>query len=249
MRQVLALALFLAGANASNAAQLACHDLLKHEPSSLTGELQFKILPGPPEYEDVQSGDIPEPTYLLELDADICLEGDEDFADPEFKFRQVHLVPGEGIGDDMAAMVGHRVTVDISDRWAAHTIHHRAPLVAVVGAISAADDPGSEHGSAATVVRAFYLALKAGNGGEAARFVVPEKASTGPLSGASLSGYYGGMEEPLELTSLRRKSEDTFLVRYAFRKGSMSCVGRAEVTTENRNGKNYIQRIKALGGC
>jgi hypothetical protein len=75
MRQVLALALFLAGANASNAAQLACHDLLKHEPSSLTGELQLKILPGPPEYEDVQSGDIPEPTYLLELDADICLEG------------------------------------------------------------------------------------------------------------------------------------------------------------------------------
>jgi hypothetical protein len=249
MKWILAWALALSGTAAGDAAQNACYDLSKDQPSSLAGELHHRILPGPPNYEDVQAGDHPEPTYLLQLDADICLRGDEDFADPELRFRRVHVVPGDGLAQAMASLIGNRVIVSIVDRWAAHTGHHRAPLVAVVGSIAAEEDVTSEYGTAATVVRAFYQALGAGNGVEAARFIVPEKAAKGPLSAASLSSYYGNMDERLELLSLRKKSDNTFLVSYAFRKSAKACSGRAEVRTENRGGKEYIQRIKALDGC
>lgn len=249
MKWLLVCTLTLSGTAAAHAAQDACYDLSQHQPSSLIGKLHHHIFPGPPNYEDVQAGDHPEPTYLLELDADICLQGDPDFADPELRFKQVHVVPGDGASDIMASMIGSRVTVSIVDRWAAHTGHHRAPLVAVVGSISEDEDITSEYGTAATVVRAFYLALGAGNGVEAARFVVPEKAAKGPLSAASLSGYYGKMEERIELLSLRKKSDDTFLVSYAFRKGAKACSGRAEVRTESRGDKDYILRIRALDGC
>lgn len=249
MKWLLACVLTLSATVVGNAAQDACYDLLKDQPSALSGVLHHRILPGPPNYEDVQAGDHPEPTYLLELDAEICLQGDEDFADPELRFRRVHIVPGDGVNNAMASLVGSRVIVSIVDRWAAHTVHHRAPLVAVVGSIAAEEDITSEYGTAATVVRAFYLALGAGNGVEAARFVVPEKAIKGPLSAAALSSYYGNMEERLELLSLRKKSDNTFLVSYAFRKGAKACSGRAEVRTENRGGKEYIRRIKSLDGC
>lgn len=43
---------------------------------------------------------------MLELDGDICLEGDPEFADPELRFRQVHVVPGNGVVDLIASMIG-----------------------------------------------------------------------------------------------------------------------------------------------
>lgn len=233
---------------AASGAQAACYDISKGQPSQLNGHLDHRILPGPPNYEDVQAGDDPEPTYLLELDADICLEG-QDFADPGRSFRTVHVVPVSGMDYAMASMIGRRVTVGVVDRWAADNAHHRAPLVAVVGSIAPEEDISEQYGTSATVVRAFYLALGTGDGKEAARFVVPGKSAKGPLSAAALSGFYGGMEEPLKLLGVETKSDDLFVVSYAFRKGARACSGRAEVRTVNEGGKAFIEGIKALDGC
>ncbi|MBZ9994112.1 hypothetical protein [Mesorhizobium sp. BH1-1-4] len=236
------------GIASASGAQASCYDISKGQPSQLSGELYRRILPGPPNYKDVQAGDQPEPTYLLELDADICLEG-EHLADPESSFREVHVVPIGGMDGAMASLIGRRVTVGIVDRWAAENAHHRAPLMAIVGSIAPEEDNTEQNGTAATVVRAFYLALGSGDGNEAARYVVAGKTAKGPLSAAALSGFYGGMQAPLKLLGIRAKSEDLFLVSYSFRKGAITCTGRAEVRTVNEGGKDYIEGINALDGC
>ncbi|PBB22737.1 hypothetical protein CK227_32920 [Mesorhizobium sp. WSM4308] len=233
---------------AASGGQAACYDISKGQPSRLSGDLHRRILPGPPNYKDVQTGDQPEPTYLLELDADICLEG-EGFADSASSFREVHVVPVGGMEGAMASLIGRRVTVGIVDRWAPKNANRRAPLMAIVGSIAPEEDITEQPGTAATVVRAFYLALGTGDGKEAARFVVPEKSARGPLSAAALSGFYGGMQAPLKLLGIEAKADDLFFVSYAFRKGATACSGRAEVTTVNEGGKDYIKGIKALDGC
>ncbi|RVC84025.1 hypothetical protein EN745_00310 [Mesorhizobium sp. M4A.F.Ca.ET.022.05.2.1] len=248
MKRLRACALVFYSIAAASGAQAACYDISKGQPSQLSGELYRRILPGPPNYKDVQTGDQPEPTYLLELDADICLQG-EDFADPESSFREVHVVPVGGMDSAVASLIGRRVTVGIVDRWAADNAHHRAPLMAIVGSIAPEEDITEQYGTPATVVRAFYLALGTGDGKEAARFVVPGKSAKGPLSAAALSGFYGGMQEPLKLLGIEAKADDLFFVSYAFRKGATACSGRAEVTTVNEGGKDYIEGIKALDGC
>ncbi|MER9395404.1 MULTISPECIES: hypothetical protein [unclassified Mesorhizobium] len=248
MKYLGATALVFYGIVAVSGAQAACYDISKGQPSQLSGQLDRRILPGPPNYKDVQAGDQPEPTYLLELDADICLEG-ADFADPASSFREVHVVPVGGMESAMASLIGRRVTVGVVDRWAANNANHRAPLMAVVGSIAPEEDITDQYGTAATVVRAFYLALGTGDGKEAARFVVPEKSAKGPLSAAALSGFYGGMQAPLKLLGIQAKAEDLFFVSYAFRKGATTCTGRAEVRTVNEGGKDYIEGIKALDGC
>jgi hypothetical protein len=42
-------------------------------------------------------------------------------------------------------------------------------------------DPTEAYGTAMTTVQAFYLALAAGNGDEAARFVIPQKRIEYPI--------------------------------------------------------------------
>jgi hypothetical protein len=247
--RALAGAIILTGTAGAASADARCHDVLAGEPASLTGELIYTILPGPPNYADVQAGDTPEPTYLLHLDAPICITDSGDFADPDHQFGSVHVVPGNATGRLIGMFVGLRVTVTFSDRWAAHTGHHKAPLVAVASAVTEAEDPTSEYGTSATVVRAFYLALRAGAGEVATSFVIPEKQAKGPLSASSLSAFYGRMEEPLELLGIEPISDRDHLVRYRFRKGGNACAGRAEVRTVDRKGRNYIERIKALDGC
>lgn len=247
--KALAAAVILAGMAGVASADSRCYDVLTGEPTSLTGELVYTILPGPPNYEDVQAGDTPEPTYLLHLDAPICITDGGDFADPDHRFGSVHVVPGDATGRLIGMFVGRRVTIAFSDRWAAHTGHHKAPLVAVASAIAEAEDPTSEYGTSATVVRAFYLALRAGAGEVASSFVIPEKQAEGPLSASSLSAFYGRMEEPLELLGIEPISDRDHLVRYRFRKGGNVCAGRAEVRTVERKGRNYIERIMAFDGC
>ena len=58
-----------------------CYNLAKDEPHTLTGVLDYVIFPFPPNFEDVQKGDTPEPTYALRFVSPICLTGDPDFAE------------------------------------------------------------------------------------------------------------------------------------------------------------------------
>ena len=230
-------------------ARAECFDVSKPEPAELSGILSFRIFAGPPGYADVQQGDTPEPGYVLKLSSPICLTGDADFTDPSFMFDEVQLVPREATAGAMKALDGRAVTVKLSDHIPAHTGHHHRPLVAWVDGIAADKDITEEYGTAASTVRAFYLALGAGDGKTAASFVVAEKTRKGPLSAKELSRFYGSLSEPLELLSLDDAGRGRFEVRYRYLAGSGRCEGSATVRTKERRGRFYIEGIKAHDGC
>lgn len=236
-------ALALAAANAD----AACFDLSKSEPHSLTGLLSHRMFAGPPNFQDVQRGDMPEPGYVLQLPEPICLSGDE-FADPRKMFSEVQLVEMDKTATALRSLLNRNVTVELSQPMAAETGHHHRPLVAWVKDIVVADDVTREYGTAATAVRGFYYALASGNGGEAANFIVPERRK-GPFSADQMTRFYGGLVSPLELLSLQPSGADSYLVRYQFTSGAGQCAGRAIVKTVARGGLNLISGIQALDGC
>lgn len=241
-------AIFLALAATAPAASAACYDLGQSEPHQLTGMLSYRIFAGPPNYEDVQKGDTPEPGYVLTLPSSICLDGDE-FADPNQPFNEVQLVGTEATDSMLADMKNQEVTVTLERQMAAQTGHHHRPLVAWVTEIVPARDPTEDYGTAATTVRAFYMALEAGDGRTAARFVVPEKRDNGPLSAGNLGAFYGNLVEPLKLIDVRPSGTNRYTVSYRFRSTTRDCDGRAVVTTTKRKGADFIKSIKALNGC
>lgn len=240
-------------------AEAACYNLTKSEPAELSGTLEYVMFAGPPNYDDVQKGDMPEPNYILRLNNEICIADDEGFADPGELFSQVQIVPGKVGSQELRKVVGKSVTVGLYDQMAAHTGHHHKPLVAWASTISVApvpsknfsdeEDPTADYGTGATTIRAFYSALGSGQGGVAASMVVPEKTAAGPFSAKELSQYYGNMKSPIELLSVMPSTANAYMVRYKFAVTKSVCNGRAVVEMTKRNGRNYIARIRALDGC
>lgn len=243
----------------------SCYDVTNSEPQSLTGTLEYVMFAGPPNFEDVQEGDWPSPAYILRLDHDICIyDGDEGFADPDHMFTLVQIVPGKVNGQNLRRQVGRLVTIQLYDQMASQTLHHKADLVAWAAAISPTVSSGNqapsesnpvaeyqveEYGTPATTIRAFYAALWAGDGGVAAGMVVPEKTLDGPFSAANLTRFYGNMRSPVELINLTSMGLNTYQVQYRYAVSRSVCNGRAIVETTERNGKNYIARVRALDGC
>src|SRR5262245_5741940 len=84
---LLTVSLTICSASSANA---ACLDLKQKEPLSFQGRLNYRIFPGPPNYEDVRKGDTPEPTYILKLEEPICATGNE-FVDPNTKFDRIQI--------------------------------------------------------------------------------------------------------------------------------------------------------------
>lgn len=237
-----------------------CYNVAKAEPETLTGTLEYVMFAGPPNFEDVQKGDTPEPAYVLRLDESICISDEgEGFADPEQKFNRVQVSPGKVVWQDLKRFVGKSVTLGLYDQMPANTGHHHEPLLASVSSISAAapaasqtraeDDQLADYGTAAMTIRAFYAALRSGEGSAAAAMIVPEKTLSGPFSAASLTKFYGNMRSPIELVSVSAMATNTYLVSYRFTVTRSVCKGRAVVKTTQRSGKNYIARIQALDGC
>jgi hypothetical protein len=229
-------------------ASAACFDVSKRQPSSLSGRLTHRIFAGPPNFEDVQNGDTPEPGYVLKLDRAICITGDE-FADPAHMFDEVQLVPGQANEKQLSRLRDTDVYVEVTDPMPAMTGHHHRPLLVWVKSISSARDITQSYGTAATTIEAFYAALRSGNGELAAGFVIPEKTKKGPFSPSALSAFYGSLSEPISLIDIQRVNESRFRVRYQFRSGSKSCDGAATIATVKRNGRDFIEAIRAENGC
>src|SRR5262249_45894441 len=95
----------------------------------------------------------------------------------------------------------YRATRPCCRHWSIRTPHRASPCAsdAAIASISSAFDPTKSHGTSMTTVQGFYLALGAGNGEEAAKFVVPEKRSSGPLSAIAVRNFYSNLVEPLTL--------------------------------------------------
>ncbi|WP_027170557.1 hypothetical protein [Mesorhizobium sp. WSM3224] len=226
----------------------ACFDLSQKQPERLSGMLTYRIFAGPPNFEDVATGDAPEPAYILQLDSPICLTGDE-LASADRSFSTVQLLPIVGTGGLMRALVGKRVEADLSEPYAGVTGHHHAPLLATVVRIYRDHDTAREFGTPATTIRAFYYALGQGSGDEASKYVVPEKRRSGPLSASATTAFYGSLDEPLRLLGIEPRGESSFVAHYTFKRGARSCDGRSVVQTVKRDGRNLISSIRALDGC
>ncbi len=229
-----------------------CYDVDRGQPATLTGTLDYVLFAGPPNFEDVQKGDTPEPSFVLRLAQPICLSGGDGFADPKSLFRNVQLVETKQTSGQLKPFLHRQVTVRLTDQMAAETGHHHEPLVAWVTGIASASHPMEfieEYGTPATTIRAFYAALSEGQGDIASKLVVSEKRSHGPFSASELSRFYGHLRHPIRLEEISSNSPTQFVVRYRYSATAHECSGRAVVTTEERGGNNYIQRIDALDGC
>lgn len=231
-----------------------CYDLRKSEPHTLTGTLDYVIFPGPPEFEDVQKGDAPEPSYVLRLAMPICLTGDSDSnADPNRKFSAVQVVVTSKTQNQAKGLLHRKVTLTLTDQMAAITGHHHEPLVAWLVAVHpAAKQPMDftvEYGTAATTIRAFYDALGDGKGSIASGFIVPEKRKMTNFSATKLSSFYGKLKNRIQLIDITENGADTYLVHYRYSTSLKSCDGKASVTTVIRDSKYFIQSIVPLNRC
>ena len=114
-------------------AHAACIDLKQTDTLSFEGTLNYRIFPGPPNYEDVRKGDTPEPTYILKLEEPICATGDE-FVDQNVKFDRIQIFPesgkaGQALWRDLRGLIGQRVVVAGTGAFGSHTGHHHAALM------------------------------------------------------------------------------------------------------------------------
>jgi hypothetical protein len=106
------------------------------------------------------------------------------------------------------------------------------------------------YGTAMTTVQAFYAALSAGNGEEAAKFVIPKKRSSGPLSATAISKFYGNLPGPLTHVDVVATRSGEYRVRYRYvASGPRRCDGESIVRTTQVSGSNLIESIKAVSGC
>jgi Domain of unknown function (DUF4431) len=230
----------------------ACLDISKEANLTFTGNLTFHIFGGPPYNGGVTKGDTPEPSYILELDNPICAEGD-DFVDAKTKVDRIQVYPDLGLDTlepKLQRLIGQRVTVQGKSIFGAHTGHHHAPLVLRINSAEKDSDPTDAYGTAMTTVQAFYLALAAGRGEEAARFVVPEKRRRGPFSAEAITKFYGNLDERLTLINVVAVDQREYRVRYRFvARGGKRCDGEALVKTVRLDDENLISSIAALNGC
>jgi hypothetical protein len=255
MRTLLAFLVMLCSLDfALTSANAACLDV-KQTTTSFEGTLSYSIFAGPPNYQDVRKGDTPEPTYILKLDAPICVTGDE-FLNPNDRFDKIQVYPadsgtaGRFLSRDLRRLVGKRVTVEGSSAFGAHTGHHHASLLLPITNIAVPFDLAKGSGTAMTTVQAFYMALGAADGNEASKFVVPEKRSSGAFSSSAITNFYSKLIVPLTLIDVRAVSSDEYRVRYSYvASGSGRCNGDALVRTIKRDGLNLIDSIKATGDC
>ena len=239
----------------NSAVQAACIDVTQSASVTFEGILTFHIFGGPPYNGGVRLGDTPEPTYILKLDNPVCAMGDE-FVNPNKAIGEIQIYPESSAAENpellnnLRRLVGKRVRVEGGSPFGAHTGHHHAPLLLPISLIESASDPTQSYGIAVTTGQAFYLALAAGNGEEAARFVVPQKRHVGPLSADAITRFYSNLEEPLTLIEVVPVRQDEYRVRSTFAaRASRRCDGVAIVRATQVNGENFISSIKALNGC
>ena len=122
---------------AVSSAKAACMDVSAGSPQViLVGNVSKQVFPGPPNYESVANGDMPEQAWILLLDAPICIDDKGEFAEPALQFDTAQVYSTlDPINAQLSRLVGARVRI-IGHGFASHTGHHHAPLVVELTQIS-----------------------------------------------------------------------------------------------------------------
>ena len=105
-------------------------ECFKYEPSTviLSGILERRTYPGPPNYEDIKKGDIPETGFYLLLNNPICTVGGVEMNVPQENVSLVQLVLDENNYDKLRPYLGKVIKLKGS-LFARMTGHHHAPLL------------------------------------------------------------------------------------------------------------------------
>ena len=114
---------------------------LRFEPATvtLTGTLSERVLPGPPSYEHIARGDIPEKVLFLELDKPICVLGDPMMLRNTGTITGVEEVHVRITGFWQRTLIGKR-TRATGTLFTAHLLAHRTPVVLTVIGVREVDD-------------------------------------------------------------------------------------------------------------
>ena len=95
------------------------------------------------------------------------------------------------------------------------------------------------------LVEEFYRALSAADGKRAAALVIPEKRGLGAFNAAGMSRFYGSLERPLLVRSVRPLDARRVEVKYSYRVSRTSCEGTAVVETQRIRDETLIRSIRA----
>jgi hypothetical protein len=121
------LILFIAGASPAHAQCLGYGGKVQ-----LTGTLERRTFPGPPEFESIAAGDAPETVWLLRLDAPVCVARDHKDESGinagASSLKQVQLLLNQDQYKLYAKWIGTRVTLR-GKLFGAATAHHRTAVL------------------------------------------------------------------------------------------------------------------------
>ncbi len=105
--------------------------IVPYEPDivRLTGTLRESVCPGPPEYENIENGDLPEHIYVLVLDSPIHVEDippkENSWNEPEDNVLEIQVAAHP---KDAQHLIHEHVAIS-GTLFHAHTGHHRTEVV------------------------------------------------------------------------------------------------------------------------
>ncbi len=98
-------------------------------------------------------------------------------------------------------------------------------------------------------IKGFYAALHDGNGELANGFVIPEKRNKGSYNILQMNRFYGELSRPVQLTSIKGQTNNSYLVTFDYAAGTNYCDGKAIVHTKNISGRPMISSIVPISKC
>lgn len=132
------IALSLTLASSTVVAQAA--DCLSYEPAVVTvsGVVDTRTFPGPPNYENIAAGDRPETYWLLKLSNNVCVTGakDDDLNTSEDDVTEMQLLLDDKQYNVYRRLVGKKVIVT-GTLFHQHTGHHRTKVLLTVAKVVA----------------------------------------------------------------------------------------------------------------
>jgi hypothetical protein len=115
--------LFMVGVIVSSVAPLLAAHTLSYEPETIhiVGILQREVFPGPPNYENIRTGDSPETVWFVALDNDAGKV-------TETGERRIQLI----LPENQYTHLLNQTVVVTGTLFDAHTVHHHTPVLMFV---------------------------------------------------------------------------------------------------------------------
>ena len=103
---------------------------LRFEPEivEISGRLELRSFPGPPNYESVADGDDEERAFILVLAEAVCVDARPGSGLNEWPLSGIREVHAYSSKVELAKLVGKRVSLS-GTLFTGHTGHHHAPVV------------------------------------------------------------------------------------------------------------------------